>query len=88
METVSDAAGRSLGDYGLPEAAAAVYSLGCVLQADLCSSFLNLRRAVVACLRQLVQREAQEVSEHAVSLVKERPRRDTPQLGEWHQQSL
>lgn len=53
-----------------------------MLQADLCSSFLNLRRAVVACLQQLVQREAREVSEHAVSLVKERPRRDPPQLGE------
>lgn len=63
-------------------------SLVCVSQADLCSSFLTLRRAVVACLRQLVQREAQEVSEHAVSLAKERPRRDTPQLGEWHQRSL
>lgn len=56
--------------------------LGCVFQANLCSSFLELRRAVVACLQQLVQREAQEVSEYAVSLVKERPRRDNPQLGE------
>lgn len=54
------------------------------MQANLCSSFLNLRGAVVACLQQLVQREAQEVSEHAVTLVKERPRRDTPQLGESH----
>lgn len=59
--------------------------LGCVLQANLCSSFLELRRAVVACLQQLVQREAQEVSEYAVSLVKERPRRDNPQLGESRQ---
>ncbi|XP_070698755.1 HEAT repeat-containing protein 5A [Pempheris klunzingeri] len=48
--------------------------------AHLCSSFLCLRRAVVACLRQLVQREALEVSEHAVTLVKELPRRDNTQL--------
>ncbi|KAJ8391412.1 hypothetical protein AAFF_G00090420 [Aldrovandia affinis] len=46
------------------------------LCANLCSSYLSLRRAVVACLRQLVQREAAEVSEHAVALVKELPRRD------------
>ncbi|KAG9336358.1 hypothetical protein JZ751_002705 [Albula glossodonta] len=46
------------------------------LCANLCSSYLSLRRAVVACLRQLVQREAVEVSEHAVALVKELPRRD------------
>ncbi|XP_064280095.1 HEAT repeat-containing protein 5A isoform X5 [Passer domesticus] len=38
---------------------------------NLCSSYLLLRRAVVACLRQLVQREAAEVSEYAVALVKE-----------------
>ncbi|KAI3367144.1 hypothetical protein L3Q82_008134 [Scortum barcoo] len=44
-------------------------------------SYLCLRRAVVACLlRQLVQREALEVSEHAVTLVKELPRRDNTQL--------
>ncbi|XP_069008944.1 HEAT repeat-containing protein 5A isoform X2 [Embiotoca jacksoni] len=48
--------------------------------ANLCSSFLCLRRAVVACLRQLVQREALEVSEHAITLVKELPRRDNTQL--------
>lgn len=53
-----------------------------MLQADLCSSFLSLRRAVVACLQQLVQREALEVSEHAVTLVKDLPRRDTSQLGQ------
>uniref|UniRef100_A0A671MCK0 HEAT repeat-containing protein 5A n=1 Tax=Sinocyclocheilus anshuiensis TaxID=1608454 RepID=A0A671MCK0_9TELE len=35
---------------------------------NLCSSYLSLRRAVVACLRQLAQREAVEVSEHAVAL--------------------
>ncbi|KAM9355893.1 HEAT repeat-containing protein 5A isoform 2-T2 [Pholidichthys leucotaenia] len=51
-----------------------------VLCANLCSSFLYLRRAVMACLRQLVQREALEVSEHAVTLVKELPRRDNTQL--------
>ncbi|XP_028251326.1 HEAT repeat-containing protein 5A isoform X4 [Parambassis ranga] len=50
------------------------------LCANLCSSFLCLRRAVVACLRQLVQREALEVSEHAITLVKELPRRDNSQL--------
>ncbi|NWU78802.1 HTR5A protein, partial [Onychorhynchus coronatus] len=38
---------------------------------NLCSSYLLLRRAVVACLRQLVQREAAEVSEYAVASVKE-----------------
>jgi len=32
------------------------------------SPHLILRRAVIACLRQLVQREAAEVSEHALSL--------------------
>lgn len=53
-----------------------------VLQANLCCSFLSLRRAVVACLQQLVQREALEVSEHAVTLVKDLPRRDTSQLGQ------
>uniref|UniRef100_A0A8C1EZC2 HEAT repeat-containing protein 5A n=1 Tax=Cyprinus carpio carpio TaxID=630221 RepID=A0A8C1EZC2_CYPCA len=36
---------------------------------NLCSSYLSLRRAVVACLRQLAQREAVEVSEHAVALI-------------------
>uniref|UniRef100_A0A671UXG9 HEAT repeat-containing protein 5A n=1 Tax=Sparus aurata TaxID=8175 RepID=A0A671UXG9_SPAAU len=50
------------------------------LLANLCSSYLCLRRAVVACLRQLVQREALEVSEHAVTLVKELPRRENTQL--------
>ncbi|XP_054861607.1 HEAT repeat-containing protein 5A isoform X4 [Amphiprion ocellaris] len=55
-------------------------SLVPALCANLCSSFLCLRRAVVACLRQLVQREALEVSEHAVALVKELPRRDNTQL--------
>uniref|UniRef100_A0A8B9LMU0 HEAT repeat-containing protein 5A n=1 Tax=Astyanax mexicanus TaxID=7994 RepID=A0A8B9LMU0_ASTMX len=38
---------------------------------NLCSLYLSLRRAVVACLRQLAQRETVEVSEHAVALVKE-----------------
>ncbi|XP_062946321.1 HEAT repeat-containing protein 5A isoform X1 [Cynocephalus volans] len=38
---------------------------------NLCSPYLLLRRAVLACLRQLVQREAAEVSEHAVMLAKE-----------------
>uniref|UniRef100_A0A8C3QKU5 HEAT repeat-containing protein 5A n=1 Tax=Cyanoderma ruficeps TaxID=181631 RepID=A0A8C3QKU5_9PASS len=33
---------------------------------NLCSSYLLLRRAVVACLRQIVQREAAEVSEYAI----------------------
>uniref|UniRef100_A0A8D3C7S6 HEAT repeat-containing protein 5A n=1 Tax=Scophthalmus maximus TaxID=52904 RepID=A0A8D3C7S6_SCOMX len=46
-------------------------SLVPALCANLCSSYLCLRRAVVACLRQLVQREALEVSEHAVTLVKD-----------------
>ncbi|XP_047650433.1 HEAT repeat-containing protein 5A isoform X6 [Phacochoerus africanus] len=38
---------------------------------NLCSPYLLLRRAVLACLRQLVQREAAEVSEHAVMLAKD-----------------
>lgn len=38
---------------------------------NLSSSYLSLRRAVLACLRQLVQREAAEVSEYAVALAKE-----------------
>ncbi|NXC59148.1 HTR5A protein, partial [Aleadryas rufinucha] len=45
---------------------------------NLCSSYLLLRRAVVACLRQLVQREAAEVSEYAVALVKESKEDFTP----------
>ncbi|XP_063039810.1 HEAT repeat-containing protein 5A isoform X2 [Engraulis encrasicolus] len=47
---------------------------------NMCSSYLLLRRAVVACLRQLAQREAVEVCEHAVTLVKELPRRDNTHL--------
>ncbi|KAM4625645.1 HEAT repeat-containing protein 5A [Polymixia lowei] len=43
---------------------------------NLCSSSLVLRGSVVSCLRQLAQREALEVSEHAVVLVKELPPRD------------
>uniref|UniRef100_A0A8B9PYS1 HEAT repeat containing 5A n=1 Tax=Apteryx owenii TaxID=8824 RepID=A0A8B9PYS1_APTOW len=46
-------------------------SLVSCLCVNLCSSYLLLRRAVVACLHQLVQREAAEVSEYAVALVKE-----------------
>ncbi|KAM4013422.1 HEAT repeat-containing protein 5A isoform 2-T2 [Anomaloglossus baeobatrachus] len=37
----------------------------------LCSPHLILRRAVLACLRQLAQREAAEVSEHAMSMAKD-----------------
>uniref|UniRef100_A0A673BU21 HEAT repeat-containing protein 5A n=1 Tax=Sphaeramia orbicularis TaxID=375764 RepID=A0A673BU21_9TELE len=47
----------------------------------LSSSYLSLRGAVVACLRQLVQREALEVSQLAVTVVKELNRRDNTQLG-------
>lgn len=39
-------------------------------QVHLCSSHLLLRRAAVACLRQLAQREAAEVVEYAMSLAK------------------
>lgn len=49
-----------------------------MFQMNLCSSYLLLRRAVVACLRQLVQREAAEVSEYAVALVKESKEDFTP----------
>ncbi|XP_054545683.1 HEAT repeat-containing protein 5A isoform X3 [Talpa occidentalis] len=45
-------------------------SLVSCLCVNLCSPYLLLRRAVLACLRQLVQREATEVSEHAVMLAK------------------
>ncbi|XP_069494576.1 HEAT repeat-containing protein 5A isoform X2 [Ambystoma mexicanum] len=38
---------------------------------NLCSSYLLLRRAVLACLCQLVQREAAEVSDHAIALAKD-----------------
>uniref|UniRef100_A0A7N6AC35 HEAT repeat-containing protein 5A n=1 Tax=Anabas testudineus TaxID=64144 RepID=A0A7N6AC35_ANATE len=51
------------------------------LCAHLCSSYLCLRRAVVACLRQLVQREALEVSEHAVTLTHSEFNYKTKQLG-------
>uniref|UniRef100_A0A671S2N2 HEAT repeat-containing protein 5A n=1 Tax=Sinocyclocheilus anshuiensis TaxID=1608454 RepID=A0A671S2N2_9TELE len=47
---------------------------------NLCSSYLSLRRAVVACLRQLAQREAVEVSEHAVALVKDAHTHEQPFL--------
>ncbi|XP_036906166.1 HEAT repeat-containing protein 5A isoform X4 [Sturnira hondurensis] len=46
-------------------------SLVCCLCVNLCSPYLLLRRSVLACLRQLVQREAAEVSEHAVTLAKD-----------------
>ncbi|XP_027970682.1 HEAT repeat-containing protein 5A isoform X3 [Eumetopias jubatus] len=45
---------------------------------NLCSPYLLLRRAVLACLRQLVQREAAEVSEHAVMLAKDSRKELTP----------
>ncbi|KAM9777521.1 HEAT repeat-containing protein 5A [Neosynchiropus ocellatus] len=54
--------------------------LDCSVWAHLGGSHLCLRRAAVACLRQLVQREALEVCERAVALVKELPRRDHAQL--------
>lgn len=44
--------------------------LGCGTQVHLSSSHLLLRRAAVACLRQLAQREAAEVCEYAMSLAK------------------
>uniref|UniRef100_A0A8C1IFQ5 HEAT repeat-containing protein 5A n=1 Tax=Cyprinus carpio TaxID=7962 RepID=A0A8C1IFQ5_CYPCA len=49
---------------------------------NLCSSYLSLRRAVVACLRQLAQREAVEVSEHAVNLCSAFKPSKGKQLGE------
>lgn len=48
----------------------AVSLLYCGLQVHLSSSHLLLRRAAVACLRQLAQREAAEVCEYAMSLAK------------------
>lgn len=51
-----------------------------MFQVNLCSSYLLLRRAAVACLRQLVQREAAEVSEYAVALVKESREDFTPDI--------
>ncbi|ERE68132.1 HEAT repeat-containing protein 5B isoform 1 [Cricetulus griseus] len=41
-----------------------------ITKVHLCSSHLLLRRAAVACLRQLAQREAAEVCEYAMSLAK------------------
>ncbi|XP_025942257.1 HEAT repeat-containing protein 5A isoform X2 [Apteryx rowi] len=55
-------------------------SLVSCLCVNLCSSYLLLRRAVVACLHQLVQREAAEVSEYAVALVKESREDFTPDV--------
>ncbi|XP_042320721.1 HEAT repeat-containing protein 5A isoform X3 [Sceloporus undulatus] len=45
---------------------------------NLSSSYLLLRRAVLACLHQLVQREAAEVSEYAVALAKDSREEFTP----------
>ncbi|MBZ3869647.1 HEAT repeat-containing protein 5A [Sciurus carolinensis] len=53
-------------------------SLVSCLCVNLCSPYLLLRRAVLACLRQLVQREASEVSEHAVKLAKDSREKLTP----------
>lgn len=47
-----------------------VSPFGCGTQVHLSSSHLLLRRAAVACLRQLAQREAAEVCEYAMSLAK------------------
>ncbi|KAJ8777084.1 hypothetical protein J1605_014864 [Eschrichtius robustus] len=55
-------------------------SLVSCLCVNLCSPYLLLRRAVLACLRQLVQREAAEVSEHAVMLAKDSREELTPVL--------
>lgn len=46
------------------------FRLYCGVQVHLSSSHLLLRRAAVACLRQLAQREAAEVCEYAMSLAK------------------
>uniref|UniRef100_A0A8C9RT05 HEAT repeat-containing protein 5A n=1 Tax=Scleropages formosus TaxID=113540 RepID=A0A8C9RT05_SCLFO len=51
-----------------------------VLFVNMCSSYLSLRKAAVACLRQLTQREAVEVSDYAVTVAKELPRRDSTVL--------
>uniref|UniRef100_A0A7M4E4E5 HEAT repeat-containing protein 5A n=1 Tax=Crocodylus porosus TaxID=8502 RepID=A0A7M4E4E5_CROPO len=53
-------------------------SLVSCLCVNFCSSYLLLRRAVLACLRQLAQREAAEVSEHAVAFVKDTREDFTP----------
>ncbi|XP_030787201.1 HEAT repeat-containing protein 5A isoform X6 [Rhinopithecus roxellana] len=53
-------------------------SLVSCLCVNLYSPYLLLRRAVLACLRQLVQREAAEVSEHAVMLAKDSREELTP----------
>ncbi|XP_018409657.1 PREDICTED: HEAT repeat-containing protein 5A [Nanorana parkeri] len=46
-------------------------SLVPTLCVHLCSPHLILRRSVLACLRQLAQREAAEVSEHAMTMAKD-----------------
>uniref|UniRef100_A0A8C3IUN9 HEAT repeat-containing protein 5A n=1 Tax=Chrysemys picta bellii TaxID=8478 RepID=A0A8C3IUN9_CHRPI len=55
-------------------------SLVSCLCVNLSSCYLLLRRAVLACLRQLVQREAAEVSEHAVAFVKDCREDFTPDI--------
>uniref|UniRef100_A0A8C0J5D7 HEAT repeat-containing protein 5B n=1 Tax=Chelonoidis abingdonii TaxID=106734 RepID=A0A8C0J5D7_CHEAB len=47
----------------------------------LCSSHLLLRRAAVACLRQLAQREAAEVCEYAMSLAKNAGDKENSETG-------
>lgn len=47
-----------------------------MLQEMLDNSHLLLRRAAVACLRQLAQREAREVCEHAVNIDKKKHSKD------------
>lgn len=42
-----------------------------ILQRTLISNHLLLRKAAVSCLRQLTQREAKEVCEHALTLANE-----------------
>ncbi|XP_058522293.1 HEAT repeat-containing protein 5A isoform X4 [Ochotona princeps] len=53
-------------------------SLVSCLCVNLCSPYLLLRRAVLACLRQLMQREAAEVSEHAAMFAKDSKEECTP----------
>lgn len=64
-------------DYGIPQAISMIclnlktnFLLHHGIQVHLSSSHLLLRRAAVACLRQLAQREAAEVCEYAMTLAK------------------
>lgn len=60
----------------------------CGLQVHLSSSHLLLRRAAVACLRQLAQREAAEVCEYAMSLAKRAGDNKDATISQYNKESI